>query len=236
MVCHLKKSVNFIGKKVSSFIAMFRNCHKLTSINLSNLESSPIRIDSMFENCYSLEHLEMPKLITDKIDYTLKLFENCYSLKSVNIDFTFKSVKILESMFKNCYSLTSVDLSNFKSNKLESLNSAFENCISLTSLNLSNFITDKVIDMDNVFNNCNSLTTLIVPFNTENTIRMRNMFSSCKTLTSLDISTFNTKNVKNFTDIFLNDDGLNLYVDFNKCSNLKEYIPININVHDISQK
>ena len=215
---------------------MFGNCHKLTSINLSNLESSPKRIDGMFANCYSLRHLEMPKLITDNIDYTVQLFENCTSLTSVNINYSFKSVKILDKMFKNCYSLKSVNLSNFKSNKLESLNSAFENCISLTSLNLSNFITDKVIDMDNVFNNCTSLTTLIVPFNTENTIRMRNMFGSCMMLSSLDISTFNTKNVKNFTDMFLNDDGLDLYVDFSKCSNLKEILPVYINVHDISQK
>ena len=65
---------------------------------------------------------------------------------------------------------------------------------------------------------------------------MRNMFSSCKKLTSLDITTFNTQNVRNFANIFLNDDGLTLYVDFNKCSNLKEYLPDYIKVIDISQR
>ena len=152
------------------------------------------------------------------------------------MNFSMKSAFSLRNMFKNCSSLTSVDLSNFKSKNLIYLSSMFENCISLTSLNLSNFITDGVIDMSYIFNNCSSLTTLIVPFNTERTFRMRNMFSSCKKLTSLDITTFNTQNARDLTDIFLNDDGLTLYVDFYFCSNLKEYIPDYIKVIDISQR
>ena len=55
----------------------------------------------MFRNCYSLEHLEMPKLITDKIGSANKLFENCSSLKSININFSMKSALYLDSMFKN---------------------------------------------------------------------------------------------------------------------------------------
>ena len=215
---------------------MFEGCHNLISINLSNLESTPDSISDMFRNCYSLEHLEMPKLIVDKIESTGHLFENCYSLKSININFSMKSARYLNSMFKSCSSLTSIDLSNFNSKNLRYLSSMFENCISLTSLNLSNFITDDVYDMSYIFNNCSSLTTLIVPFNTERTFSMRNMFSSCKKLTSLDITTFNTKNVRDFTHIFHNDDGLILYVNSYLCSNLKEYLPDYIKIIDISER
>ena len=109
-------------------------------------------------------------------------------------------------------------------------------CISLISLNLSNFIIDGVYDMSYIFNNCSSLTTLIVSFNTVITSKMRNMFSSCKKLTSLDITTFNTQNVRDFTEIFLNDDGLTLYVNFYICSNLKEYLPDYIKIIDISER
>ena len=42
-------------------------------------------------------------------------------------------------MFEDCSSLTSLDLSNFKTENVQSMNSMFEDCSSLTSLDLSNF-------------------------------------------------------------------------------------------------
>ena len=64
---------------------------------------------------------------------------------------------------------------------------------------------------------------------------MQNMFGSCTKLTSLNISTFDTNKVTNFTNMFENDNGLNLYLDSKICSNLKQQLPNFINVHDISE-
>ena len=110
--------------------------------------------------------------------------------------------------------------------------SMFENCTKLTSLDLSHFKTNKVTDMSNVFNNCTSLQSLKISFDTQNVQKMPYMFASCTKLNSLDISTFNTANCKDFTDMFENDEGLDLYFNFNKCPNLKEKIPTYVNIHD----
>ena len=110
----------------------------------------------------------------------------------------------------------------------------FENCGELTSLDLSKFTTSKVTDMSYLFNNCSSLTSLQVSFNTEKVKQMEYMFGSCSKLSSLDISTFNTNNCNNFTNMFENDNGLELYVNFTACPNLKSEIPNYVIYHDVS--
>ena len=75
---------------------------------------------------------------------------------------------------------------------------------------------------------------LKLDFNTEKVQKMQNMFSSCLKLTSLNITTFNTSSCKNFDNIFLNDENLNLYIDSKMCQNLMEKIPDFIKIHDIS--
>ena len=64
---------------------------------------------------------------------------------------------------------------------------------------------------------------------------MQKMFSDCISLNSLDITTFNTLNCKDFTDMFENDK-LDLYIDSTKCQNLMDEIFSNtdINLHDNS--
>ena len=62
------------------------------------------------------------------------------------------------------------------------------------------------------------------------------MFSSCNGLKSLDISSFNTGKCRDFTDMFENDEGLNLYINNNTCSNLVENLPSYINIIDSSKR
>ena len=92
--------------------------------------------------------------------------------------------------------------------------SMFENCYSLTSLDLSHLITDDVTDMKYAFHNCSSLQTLLVSFRTLNVRYMQHLFSDCTSLKTLNIGTFFTANVNNLTDMFENDEGLELYYDF----------------------
>ena len=61
------------------------------------------------------------------------------------------------------------------------------------------------------------------------------MFGYCIKLTSLNISSFDTNNCKNFNDMFIDDDGLKLYIDSRICSNLVKEIPTFVDVVDISK-
>ena len=111
----------------------------------------------------------------------------------------------------------------------------FENCTKLTSLDLTHLITDYVTDMKYMFHNCTSLETLLVYFNTLNVKYMQNMFSSCISLSSLNIGSFFTANVENLTDMFDKDEGLQLYMDFHTCSNLKASLPEYVTPIDTTQ-
>ena len=63
---------------------------------------------------------------------------------------------------------------------------------------------------------------------------MKNMFSSCTKLTSLNITSFNTTICTNFTNMFEDDNVLNLYINSKICPNLKEQLPSFLEVHDIN--
>lgn len=67
---------------------------------------------------------------------------------------------------------------------------------------VENLNTEKVTDMGEMFYYCSSLTSLDVSnFDTQNVKDMSGMFS-CSSLTSLDISNFNTKNVTDMSEMF----------------------------------
>ena len=80
----------------------------------------------------------------------------------------------------------------------------FSNCSSLESLNISFFDTSGLIKMDYMFG-----------------------YSGIK---SLDLSSFNTLNIKTFKGVFEECQGLNVTLDENNCTNLIANIPEYVNV------
>ena len=178
----------------------------------------------------------MPKIdISEKAGMAYSLFENCNSLKSLDLSsLAIKSTRNIEKMFKNCYSLTSIDISRFNTSNIYYMASMFESCSKLSSLDLKHFNTNQANDMSFMFNNCTNLEFLNVKFNTEKVQRMDYMFGSCTKLNSLDITTFNTEICKNFTNMFLNDENLNLYINNDTCSSLVDKIPPYVNIHNNS--
>ena len=63
---------------------MFRDCHSLKSLDLSNFNTSNINIMwNMFWNCFSLTSLNVSNFDISKVDSSLgHLFYNCKSSKS----------------------------------------------------------------------------------------------------------------------------------------------------------
>ena len=147
-----------------------------------------------------------------------------------------KSAINIRNMFKNCYSLESIDLSKFETKNIEYMNSMFESCSKLISLDLEHFNTANAYDMSFMFNNCTSLEFLNIRFNTRAVEKMEYMFGSCLKLSSLDISTFNTKQCLNFTNMFENDENLTLYINPDSCSNLIDHIPLYVNIYNKTEK
>ena len=61
---------------------------------------------NMFQNCFSLTHLDLSSFYTPKLNDTSSMFANCKSIISLNL-IGFDTQKIVEiySMFENCSSL-----------------------------------------------------------------------------------------------------------------------------------
>ena len=62
---------------------MFRQCLKLKQINgINNFNTENVtKMNSMFNECYILQHLDLSNFITDKVIDMSFMFNNCYKLK-----------------------------------------------------------------------------------------------------------------------------------------------------------
>ena len=217
-----------------NFSNIFDNCRNLTSIDISNWDTSSAKYMShMFSNCQKLQSIDLNKWNTNRVISMSDMFNSCYKLQSISISkWNTSSVTEMRSMFYNCGSLTSLDVSKWDTSSLEYMNAMFYNCGSLTSLDVSKWKISKVKEMGQLFSRCRNLTTVgdvskwdtsnvtdmhaifddcpklqsidVSKWNTTSATDMRTMFSNCKSLTSLDVSKWNTSRVTNIGGLFYN--------------------------------
>ena len=195
---------NFNTSYVRSMAGMFSRC-SLTSLDLSNFNTSNVTsMAGMFYGCSSLTSLDLSNFNTFFVRNMNVMFDSCISLTSLNLsNFNTTNVKYMSGMFCYCSSLTNLNLSNFNTSNVVSMDAMFDSCISLTSLNLSSFNTTRVENMNHMFCYCSSLTSLnLSSFNTTRVAYMNQMFCYCSSLTSLNLSNFNTFNVRNMGEMF----------------------------------
>ena len=206
--------------------------HKVRiNIELNNSTS----LKKFFENIKELISINFTNdFNTTGIENMTEMFSSSQYLISVDIsNLNLENVKDMSYMFTNCKNLKDISISNFKTNKVENMAGMFEKC-SLISLDLSNLDTKEAINMSNMFKDCAYLKNLKLDFNTEKVKTMKKMFSSCTSLTSLNISTFNTTNCQDFSNIFENDSKLQLLlITYKKCKNLYKEIPDDIYIFNV---
>ena len=191
---------------VTNMSRMFRDCKKLTSLDLSKFDTSNVKdMSYMFNNCQKLTSLDLSKFDTSKVKDMSYMFSNCSGLKSLVLskDFDTSNVTDMYQMFSGCSGLTSLDLSSFNTANVTTMKQMFSGCSGLTSLNLSNFDTANVTTMSEMFSGCSGLTSLnLSSFNTAKVTNMYQMFYNCSNLTSLDLPSFNTANVTTMEQMF----------------------------------
>ena len=201
-------------QKLKNCSGMFYNLQILTSIDLSNFDTSEVtEMQRMFANCYNLKYINfrltssnLSSFNTSSVTNMRELFSNCYSLISLDLSsFNTSSVTNMMKIFSNCNGLTSLDLSSFNTPSVTNMIELFSNCNGLTSLDLSSFNTSSVTNMRGLFSNCYGLTLIVLSsFDTSSVTNMNELFSNCYGLTSLDLSSFNTSSVINMKELFSN--------------------------------
>lgn len=188
---------------------LFSGFMGLTTItNLEYLNTSQVtNMQCMFQNCESLEALDLSTFNTENVTNMYGMFQFCKSLKSLNLSsFNTSKVKQMEYMFKNCESLTALDLSRFNTENVKDYEYMFHSCKSLTALDLSSFNSKEILNTSLMFTGCFALKTLdISSFDTSKTTDMPSMFSECSALETIYASSaFTTDNVTNDFSMFSN--------------------------------
>ena len=150
--------------KITNFASFFSGCKKLTSIDLSNFDTSQVTgLSYMFQNCYSLAEFDLSffKLKTaGNVIMMNGLFSGCTALKSLDFSkLDMSKVNYTASLCQNCKVL---DLAtDYVNNTLKYVESnCFYNCSALTLTKIGD-VLNKIGSY--AFYNCKALTTLWVP-------------------------------------------------------------------------
>ena len=151
----------------------------------------PVSTAYWFDECRNLTSIDVTNLDTSAVKYMGNMFQECGSLKSLDLSpFNTSAVTSMDYMFYQCSSLTSLDLSSFNTSAVTDMGWMFARCSSLTSLDLSSFNTSAVTSMGYMFNNCRSLTSLdLSSFNTSAITNMGSMFGNCSAIETLTLGT-----------------------------------------------
>ena len=184
---------------------MFYGCIYLTSVDLSDLDTSNVTdMSHMFSYCYKLSSVDVSGFDTSNVTDMSYMFSYCDELSSVNLGgFDTSNVTDMGGMFYYCRELSSVDVSGIDTSNVMDMNSMFYYCRELSSVDVGSFDTSNVTDMSSMFSYCNKLSSVDVSgFDTSNVTDMSSMFSYCKELSSVDVSGFGTSNVTSMRYMF----------------------------------
>ena len=194
-----------------SMIGYFSGFNKMTSIDLSALDTSEVtNMSDMLSYSYNLTSLDVRNFDTSQVTNMYDMFSQCNRLTSLDVsNFDTSKVTNMSYMFSLCSSLTSLDVRNFDTSQVTDMSNMFYDCEGLTSLDVRNFDTSKVTNMDSMFSDCYNLTSLdLRNFDTSQVTNMIAMFWDCRSLTSLDLSNFDTSNVTDMHYMFWRCNGL----------------------------
>ena len=182
----------------------------LTTVDLSGLDTSNYTdMGSMFSNFTSVKSLDVSNLDIGKATSLYNMFNGCSSLTSLDLsNFDPSNATNMANMFNGCSSIETLDLSNF---------------------NFSNISSGQYIGLIGIFNGCKSLKTIKLPATVtfkDSGICLNSMFYNCSSLTSLDLSGFDTSNVKYMDSMFSNCSklsNLTLGTDWASNSSIKSF-------------
>ena len=201
---------------VTNMKRMFYGCDALTELDLTRFNTDSVTsMEEMFRGCDALESVKFPTTtFSTASGCTLEdMFRDCDALKSLDLsNFNTENVTSMYQMFYDCDALESVTFpaTTFSTASGCTLEQMFYYCTALKSLDLSNFNTENVTSMEEMFNGCSALESVKFPtaFSTASGCTTEEMFAACKALKTLDLSGFNTENVKDMEKMFRNCEAL----------------------------
>ena len=179
--------------------AMFHNLVNLTSLDVSNFDTSKVRgMGNMFFGDEKLVSLDLSNFNTQSLTNMDKMFYGMSNLTNLNISsFDTSNVTNMNALFYGMANIENIDISNFNTRNITNMSYMFSGMHKLKQLQLPvTFDTSNVTDMSFMFANDHRLHALnLSHFNTQNVTNMQQMFFGMYALSSIDLSNFDTKKV-----------------------------------------
>lgn len=142
----------------------FNNNADLENIAATGNYGNVADMRNMFLRCSKLTSLDLSNFDTSSVTNMSYMFSYCSKLTSLDVsNFNTSSVTDMTSMFDSCSGLTSLDLSNFDTSSLLSTFWTFGYCSGMTTLNLSGWNFSSLQENTNMFTFCLFLSTVIGP-------------------------------------------------------------------------
>ena len=132
-------------------------------------------------------------------------FSNAKNLLRIKGKLKGKNLRDLSCLFCNAYRLEEVNISKLDTDDVTNMNGMFYNTYALFDLRgIRDLDTSKVTNMGGMFYNARSLIYLggISNFDTSKVVYMNGMFESMHKLVGLNLSNFDTRNVRNMSTMF----------------------------------
>ena len=127
------------GIKLTTCADMFHDCSGLTSINLSNFDTSNVTtMNCMFGSSSNLTELDLSNFDTNKVYNMMSMFSLCKNLTSLNMNnCDVSNVTNMINMLNGCNSLV-----NFQAPKNISTDFNVQDCIALSHDSLMSIINN----------------------------------------------------------------------------------------------
>ena len=120
---------------VTDMFGMFKNCRSLTSLDVSNFNTS--NVTNMFDGCSGLTSLDLSNFNTSNVTDMVYMFANCSGLTSLDLsNFNTSNLSYTSRMFGYCTNLTSLDLSKWDISNVNIINTMFYGCTSLKTIKM----------------------------------------------------------------------------------------------------
>lgn len=101
------------GVKIKDCSGLFSNCQGVTSVDLSELDTSETTtMEDMFYSCDSLQEINLDGINTSKVKNMKYMFGNCYAISQLNLSMLDTSqVTDMSNMFYECLGIEKIDMS-----------------------------------------------------------------------------------------------------------------------------
>ena len=133
------------------------------TVDASCTNCSEENISALFYKFVDLQTINnIENIKTDAVKYLGSMFQNCTSLQTLDLSsWNTENVTSMSGMFRSCTSLQTLDISSFNTGKVDAMGYMFKDCSSLTTIYVSDgWSTDQLTSSSSsteMFNGCVSL-------------------------------------------------------------------------------